>query len=192
MRCEDNLISRPIEVLGGMDAETFLRDYWQKAPLLIRQAIPDVGKPVDLDWLSELASRDDVESRLVEYRQGQWKVEHGPLSSHRLARLPESDWTLLVQAVDQFVPEVAELLENFRFLPSWRIDDVMISYAAPGGSVTVFVKRAVTALPAYALPYWSCLMTVRVSVPSLLLAASASRLPVPPSAPLGASVSGSA
>ena len=66
MRCEDNLISRPIEVLGGMDAETFLRDYWQKAPLLIRQAIPDVGKPVDLEWLSELAGRDDVESRLVE------------------------------------------------------------------------------------------------------------------------------
>ena len=135
MRCEDNLISRPIEVLGGMDAETFLRDYWQKAPLLIRQAIPDVGKPVDLEWLSELAGRDDVESRLVEYRQGQWKVEHGPLSSRRLARLPESDWTILVQSVNQHLPHIADILWRFDFLPYARLDDLMISYAPPGGTV---------------------------------------------------------
>ncbi len=128
-------MNKAIDILGGMDAETFLRDYWQKAPLLIRQAIPDVGQPVDFAWLSELASRDDVESRLIEYRQDRWKVEHGPLSARRLAKLPDSDWTILVQSVNHHLPHIADILWRFDFLPYARLDDLMISYAPPGGTV---------------------------------------------------------
>jgi 50S ribosomal protein L16 3-hydroxylase len=126
----------PLQLLGGLTAREFLRDYWQKKPLLVRQAFPDFVSPIDADELAGLALEDEVESRLVlEHGERPWELRRGPFAEDAFADLPERDWTLLVQAVDQFVPEVAELLEEFRFLPSWRIDDVMISYAAPGGSV---------------------------------------------------------
>jgi 50S ribosomal protein L16 3-hydroxylase len=126
----------PLQLLGGMSARVFLRDYWQKKPLLIRQAIPDFQSPIDPDELAGLALEEEVESRLIiENGERPWELRRGPFAEDVFSTLPERDWTLLVQAVDQFVPEVGELLENFRFLPSWRIDDVMISYAAPGGSV---------------------------------------------------------
>jgi 50S ribosomal protein L16 3-hydroxylase len=113
-----------------------MRDYWQKKPLLIRQAIPDFESPIDADELAGLALEEEVESRLViEHGERPWELRRGPFAEDEFGKLPEREWTLLVQAVDQFVPEVGELLEHFRFLPSWRIDDVMISYAAPGGSV---------------------------------------------------------
>ena len=126
----------PLQLLGGITAREFLRDYWQKKPLLIRQAIPDFESPIDADELAGLALEEEVESRLViEHGERPWELRRGPFSEDTFSTLPEREWTLLVQAVDQFVPEVAELLEHFRFLPSWRIDDVMISFAAPGGSV---------------------------------------------------------
>ncbi|MDF9619579.1 cupin domain-containing protein [Pseudomonas entomophila] len=126
----------PLQLLGGLTAREFLRDYWQKKPLLVRQAFPDFVSPIDGDELAGLALEEEVESRLVlEHGERPWELRRGPFAEDAFADLPERDWTLLVQAVDQFVPEVAELLEEFRFLPSWRIDDVMISYAAPGGSV---------------------------------------------------------
>ncbi|WP_248919685.1 cupin domain-containing protein [Pseudomonas entomophila] len=126
----------PLQLLGGLTAREFLRDYWQKKPLLVRQAFPDFISPIDADELAGLALEEEVESRLVlEHGERPWELRRGPFAEDAFADLPERDWTLLVQAVDQFVPEVAELLEEFRFLPSWRIDDVMISYAAPGGSV---------------------------------------------------------
>jgi 50S ribosomal protein L16 3-hydroxylase len=126
----------PFELLGGITAREFLRDYWQKKPLLIRQAIPDFESPIDPDELAGLALEEEVESRLIlENGVRPWEMRRGPFEEDEFSKLPETEWTLLVQAVDQFVPEVAELLEQFRFLPSWRIDDVMISYAAPGGSV---------------------------------------------------------
>ncbi|NIF15701.1 cupin domain-containing protein [Pantoea sp. Cy-639] len=126
----------PLQLLGGLTAREFLRDYWQKKPLLVRQAFPDFESPIDPDELAGLALEEEVESRLVlEHGERPWELRRGPFAEDAFADLPERDWTLLVQAVDQFVPEVAELLEHFRFLPSWRIDDVMISYAAPGGSV---------------------------------------------------------
>jgi 50S ribosomal protein L16 3-hydroxylase len=126
----------PLQLLGGISARVFLRDYWQKKPLLIRQAIPDFQSPIDPDELAGLALEEEVESRLVlEHGERPWEMRRGPFAEDAFSELPERDWTLLVQSVDQFVPEVAELLENFRFLPSWRIDDIMISYAAPGGSV---------------------------------------------------------
>ena len=126
----------PLQLLGGLTAREFLRDYWQKKPLLIRQAIPDFESPIDADELAGLALEEEVESRLViEHGERPWELRRGPFAEDAFSTLPEREWTLLVQAVDQFVPEVAELLEQFRFLPSWRIDDVMISFAAPGGSV---------------------------------------------------------
>lgn len=126
----------PLQLLGGLTAREFLRDYWQKKPLLVRQAFPDFESPIDADELAGLSLEEEVEARLViEHGERPWELRRGPFAEDTFANLPERDWTLLVQAVDQFVPEVAELLEPFRFLPSWRIDDVMISFAAPGGSV---------------------------------------------------------
>ena len=126
----------PLPILGGISAREFLRDYWQKKPLLIRQAIPDFESPLSPDELAGLALEDEIESRLViEHGSQPWELRRGPFAEDAFSDLPERDWTLLVQAVDQFIPEVAELLEQFRFLPSWRIDDVMISFATPGGGV---------------------------------------------------------
>ncbi|MBH3428283.1 cupin domain-containing protein [Pseudomonas alkylphenolica] len=126
----------PLQLLGGLTAREFMRDYWQKKPLLVRQAFPDFESPIDADELAGLALEEEVESRLViEHGERPWELRRGPFEEDAFSTLPERDWTLLVQAVDQFVPEVGELLEHFRFLPSWRVDDVMISFAAPGGSV---------------------------------------------------------
>jgi len=126
----------PLQVLGGISARQFLRDYWQKKPLLIRQAIPEFQSPISPDELAGLSLEEEVESRLVIERGDRpWELRRGPFNEDTYQQLPEKDWTLLVQAVDQLVPDVADLLEHFRFLPNWRIDDVMISYAAPGGGV---------------------------------------------------------
>lgn len=126
----------PLQLLGGLTARQFLRDYWQKKPLLIRQAIPGFESPLSPDELAGLSLEEEVESRLV-IEQGAypWELRHGPFDDDIYQNLPERQWTLLVQAVDQWVPEVAELIKPFRFLPDWRVDDVMISYAAPGGGV---------------------------------------------------------
>lgn len=125
-----------IPILGNISAEEFLRDYWQKKPLLIRQAIPDFVSPLEGDDLAGLSLESEVESRIIlEHGDEPWELRHGPFTEQTYAELPESHWTLLVQAVDQFVPEVAEYLKEFEFLPRWRIDDLMISYAAQGGGV---------------------------------------------------------
>lgn len=123
--------------LGSISVETFLKDYWQKKPLLIRQAIPDFSPPVTADELAGLACEPDVESRLIRFdaKEDHWSLEQGPFPESRFAELPDSQWTLLVQAVDHWIPEAADLVERFRFIPSWRVDDLMISYAAPGGGV---------------------------------------------------------
>ncbi|VXC51955.1 cupin domain-containing protein [Pseudomonas sp. 8O] len=126
----------PLQLLGGLTAREFLRDYWQKKPLLVRQAVPDFESPISPDELAGLALEEEVESRLViEHGERPWELQRGPFNEDTFQDLPERGWTLLVQAVDQFVPEVAELLEGFKFLPKWRIDDLMISFAAPGGGV---------------------------------------------------------
>ena len=126
----------PLQLLGGLTPREFLRDYWQQKPLLVRQAIPGFESPITGDELAGLALEEEVESRLVlEHGAHPWELRRGPFAEDTFSQLPERDWTLLVQAVDQFVPEVAEVLKDFGFLPSWRIDDLMISFAAPGGSV---------------------------------------------------------
>lgn len=122
---------------GGMDARTFLKDYWQKQPLVIRQAFPGFRSPVTADELAGLACEETVESRLVvENEAGKpWQLHNGPFSPARFSQTPAGNWTLLVQGLDHWVPEVADLLDAFRFVPNWRLDDIMASYAPPGGSV---------------------------------------------------------
>ncbi len=117
------------------DADVFLRDYWQKKPLLIRNPWAAWSNPMTPDELAGLACESDVESRLIRQARAQWKVEHGPVPETRFTKLGKAPWTLLVQAVDHHVPEVAALIAPFRFIPNWRIDDVMVSYASDGGGV---------------------------------------------------------
>lgn len=120
---------------GAFDTSRFLAEYWQKKPLLIRNPWTDWRNPLPANELAGLACEEDVEARLVIGGVDGPTVEHGPLDEHRFDKIGTKDWTLLVQAVDQFDPDVAALIEPFRFIPDWRIDDVMVSFAADGGGV---------------------------------------------------------
>lgn len=128
---------QPLAVLGGLSANEFLRDYWQKKPLLVRNAMPNVVGFIDPDDLQQLATTDGVTARLLS-QQGkdadQWQLKHSPLTEKDFKRLP-LNWTLLVQAVDHWSVDVAEWWRAFDFLPQWRRDDIMMSYAPRGGSV---------------------------------------------------------
>ncbi len=120
--------------------EEFLKDYWQKKPLLIRQAFPDFESPITADELAGLSLEEEIESRLIIYsskdrNNGDWELKHGPFEEDTFSKLPGKNWTLLVQGSDTLVPDIAQLLESFKFLPSWRLDDIMISYATDQGSV---------------------------------------------------------
>ncbi len=122
----------------SIDEKTFLHEYWQKKPLLIRQAIPDFVSFLSADELAGLAMEEDVESRMVfetPNKPPYWQLKRGPFSEADFAELPKSHWTLLVQGVDLLIPEIACLLDHFNFIPQWRVDDVMISYAVRQGSV---------------------------------------------------------
>tara|TARA_R110000824_G_scaffold99883_2_gene237446 strand:- start:59 stop:1207 length:1149 start_codon:yes stop_codon:yes gene_type:complete len=121
--------------LNNFDTAAFLRDYWQKRPLLIRNPWQLWQNPLSPDELAGLACEDHVESRLITQSSDDWNAEHGPLPETRFGELGKSPWTLLVQAVDHHVPDVAALIEPFRFIPNWRIDDVMVSFASDGGGV---------------------------------------------------------
>jgi len=121
--------------LGGLSAQVFLRRHWQKRPLLVRRALPGFRGAIGKSALFRLAARDDIESRLVERRGDRWKVAHGPLRRTRLQRLAARNWTLLVNGVNHHCAAAEELLRRFSFIPQARLDDVMVSYAAPGGGV---------------------------------------------------------
>ena len=120
---------------GGLD--NFLSEYWQRKPLLIRQALPGFKSPLEADELAGLALEEEIESRLIIERKTSpyWTLQCGPFANEDFQSLPPSHWTLLVQAVDQWVPEIHDLLSHFDFLPQWRVDDIMLSYAADKGSV---------------------------------------------------------
>ncbi len=126
-----------INPLGSIDPTTFLRDYWQQKPLLVRQAFPLSKAPISKEALGGLACEEDVSSRIVQehHHDGPWKVDYGPFDEATFAALPDSNWTLLVSDCEKHLPELRFLTEPFHFLPDWRIDDLMISYAADGGSV---------------------------------------------------------
>ena len=123
--------------LGDFSVEKFLAEYWQKKPLLIRQALREITPPIFPDELAGLACEEEVESRLIirNTETDQWELTHGPFTEETFQALPRTDWTLLVQAVDHWVPAAADFLSQFYFIPSWRIDDLMISYSGDKGGV---------------------------------------------------------
>ena len=126
-----------MSILGETTAEQFLVEYWQQKPLLIRNALPGFESPLTPDELAGLALEEDIESRIVveETKDDPWQLTCGPFDEKIFQQLPPEKWTLLVQAVDLWVPEVKQLLNYFDFLPPWRLDDIMVSYAPEGGSV---------------------------------------------------------
>ncbi|WP_444930879.1 JmjC domain-containing protein [Microbulbifer sp. SSSA002] len=130
-------MASPLTHLGDMPIEVFMRDYWQQKPLLIRNAFADFESPISGEELAGMALEEAVESRLVleNGESGPWELRTGPFTEEDFLSLPKTHWTLLVQAVDQWMSEIAELKDFFRFIPDWRLDDVMISYAADKGSV---------------------------------------------------------
>ena len=121
--------------LANFDIDVFLRDFWQKKPLLIRNPWTAWTNPLEPDELAGLACEDGSEARLIRHAGTTWQAEFGPFPEARFEQLDDDPWTLLVQAVDHHVPEVTGLLGAFRFIPNWRIDDVMVSYAVDGGGV---------------------------------------------------------
>ncbi len=132
--------NNPLQLLGGLTPEAFLAEYWQKKPLLIKNAIPDFTGLLSPDELAGLACEDEVQSRIVEYKKGKWHATQGPFDDGAFANLPEkptadNNWTLLVQSVNHHLPEGAALLQQFDFIPHARLDDLMVSYAPNGGGV---------------------------------------------------------
>jgi len=119
--------------LLNLTPQAFLDTYWQKKPVVIRQGFKAFEDPITAEELAGLACDEQVESRLVYRKNGAWQAEFGPFEDYQ--RFGEKEWTLVVQAVDHWSPQVAELIEPFRFIPNWRLDDLMISYACEGGGV---------------------------------------------------------
>ena len=137
----------PIEVEArrgrrlGMSERAFLRRYWQKHPLLVRRAFADVPAPLAPEDLFAVAGERDAVARLVQGRGRRFRVRSGPFRSDEIARMPPRDWTLLVQDCDKWFAGAGDLLRHFAFIPRWRVDDVMVSYAADGGSVGAHVDQ---------------------------------------------------
>ncbi len=124
---------------GNLDVEQFLARYWQKKPLLMPQALPQVKPAVTRNELAWLATQDDVESRIVFTDRSadgpHYRADSGPFDEDYLAALPARDWTLLVHDVEKHLPTMRRLFRIVPFIPDWRIDDLMVSFAAPGGGV---------------------------------------------------------
>ncbi|MCH7336855.1 cupin domain-containing protein [Acinetobacter sp. NIPH 2699] len=130
-------MSQSLTVLGGITAERFLTEYWQKKPLLVRNAMPEIIGLLEPDDVKELALEEDVTARLIRQKNknpNEWHVKSSPLTKGDFQKLPNL-WTLLVQAVDHYSFDIAELWKKFPFIPQWRRDDIMVSYAPQGGSV---------------------------------------------------------
>jgi 50S ribosomal protein L16 3-hydroxylase len=126
-----------VDILGNISKEQFLKEYWQKKPLLIRQAYPNFEPLIPADELAGMSLEEEIESRIIMENgpDSPWQLISGPFQEETFGSLPEDKWTLLIQGVDQWVPEAADLLQDFNFIPNWRIDDLMISFATDGGSV---------------------------------------------------------
>ena len=124
-----------LSLLGGLTPKQFLRDYWQKKPLLIRQALPSFKGLLDPQQLVALACTEDIQARLVTRQRGKFDLQHSPFRPEDFAKPGKSKWTVLVQGVNQHLAEAAALLKQFDFIPHARMDDLMVSYAPKGGGV---------------------------------------------------------
>lgn len=121
----------------SLSTDQFLKDYWQKKPLVIQQGFKNFSSPISAEELAGLACEDDVHSRIVIEKGGKypWQLINGPMDDAVFSSLPETHWTLLVNDVEKHIPDLAFIVDAFRFIPEWRIDDLMISYAPEGGTV---------------------------------------------------------
>lgn len=130
-------MSSSINILGNISKEQFLKEYWQKKPLIIRQAYPNFEPIIAADELAGMSLEEEIESRIILENgpDSPWQLMSGPFEEETFSKLPADKWTLLIQGVDQWIPEAADLLQDFNFIPNWRIDDLMISFATDGGSV---------------------------------------------------------
>lgn len=128
-------IDQPLKLLGGLTPAQFMKRYWHRKPLLVRQAIPGFQPCVGRTELVEMAAREEVESRLIVHCDKGWTMRHGPLSRRSLPPFSQKKWTFLVQGVDLHHEGVHHLMQQFRFVPDARLDDLMISYATDGGGV---------------------------------------------------------
>ncbi len=131
--------TQPLQLLGGLSPEQFMKRHWEKKPLLVRQAIPGFSALLERGELFDLAQRDEVESRLIAQadRRGKpgWQFRRGPFARRSLPPLKQPNWTLLLQGMDLHHAGVHQLMQQFRFVPEARLDDLMISYATDGGGV---------------------------------------------------------
>ncbi|MDO8370401.1 MAG: cupin domain-containing protein, partial [Polaromonas sp.] len=128
-------VNQPLALLAGLTPAQFMRRHWQKKPLLVRQAMPGFKPLLSRRELFDLAARKEVESRLVVQQPTGWRMKPGPFGPRSLPALSRPQWTLLLQGVDLHDRRAHELLQHFRFVPDARLDDLMISFATPGGGV---------------------------------------------------------
>ncbi len=131
--------NQPLPLLNNLTPSQFLAEYWQKKPLLIKNAIPNFTGLLSPEELAGLACEDDVQARIVQKKADKWLVKNGPFNDADFSKLPNKDWTLLVQSVNHYLPEATALLNQFDFIPKARLDDLMVSYAPDGGGVGAHV-----------------------------------------------------
>lgn len=130
-------MTEPLAVLGGITAEQFLAEYWQKKPLLVRNGLPEIVGLLEPQDVQELALEEHASARLIRQKDknpNEWHVKSSPLTKGDFQKLPKL-WSILVQAVDHYSFDLSELWKKFPFIPQWRRDDIMVSYASKGGSV---------------------------------------------------------
>jgi len=127
-----------LPLLGGLSPQLFMKRHWQKKPLLVRQAAPHFKPLLSRVELFDLAASEDAQTRLVIQQPGKlpgWRLRQGPFQRKALPPLKQPGWTILVQGVDLHIESVHQLMNQFRFVPDARLDDLMISFATDGGGV---------------------------------------------------------
>jgi 50S ribosomal protein L16 3-hydroxylase len=132
-------MNKPLALLNNLTPSQFLAEYWQKKPLLIKKALPDFNGLLSPNELAGLACEEDVLARIVSHKKGKWSLKNGPFGDADFTKLPKTDWTLLVQNVNHHLPEAADLLAMFNFIPHARLDDLMVSYAPKGSGIGAHV-----------------------------------------------------
>ena len=128
-------LNRKTHILGKISVNNFLKNYWQKKPLLIKNAIANFVSPITEKDLFTIAQNKEAVSRLIEHKQGVWQVKHGPFKKSDLPKKTNIPWTILVQNINHYIPFAESFLNLFKFIPYARLDDLMISYATKKGSV---------------------------------------------------------
>jgi 50S ribosomal protein L16 3-hydroxylase len=132
-------MDKPLALLNNLTPSQFLAEYWQKKPLLIRNALPDFNGLLSPNELAGLACEEDVQARIVSFKKGKWAVKNSPFDEDDFTKLPKNGWTLLVQNVNHYLPEASDLLALFNFIPHARLDDLMVSYAPEGSGIGAHV-----------------------------------------------------